>query len=42
VDLLKLQLRKKHRNMQLEIREVLNPEQRKILYNIWSNRQHKK
>ncbi len=42
VDLLKLQLRKKHRNMQLEIRELLNPEQRKILYNIWSNRKHKK
>jgi len=42
VDLLKLQLRKKHRNMQLEIRELLTPEQRKILYNIWSNRKHKK
>ncbi len=42
VDLLKLQLRKKHRIMQLEIREVLTPEQRKILYNIWSNKKYKK
>ncbi len=42
VDLLKLQLRKIHRIMQLEIREVLTPEQRKILYNIWSNKKYKK
>ncbi|NIP38310.1 MAG: periplasmic heavy metal sensor [Candidatus Dadabacteria bacterium] len=42
VDLLKLQLRKIHRNMQLEIREVLSPDQRKMLYDEWSNRKHKK
>jgi len=42
VDLLKLQLRKILRIMQLEIREVLTPEQRKILYNIWSNKKYKK
>ncbi len=42
VDLLKLQLGKIHRIMQLEIREVLTPEQRKILYNIWSNKKYKK
>jgi len=42
VDLLKIELRKIHRNMRLEIREVLTPDQRKILYDIWSNKSYKK
>ncbi len=42
VDVLKLQLGKIHRNMQLEIREVLTPDQRKKLHEMWSGRKHKK
>ncbi len=41
-DLLKIQLGKIHRNMRLEIREVLSPDQRTLLYDEWSNRKHKK
>ena len=41
VDLLNLQLRKINRNMRLEIREVLTPEQREMLYDEWSNRKHR-
>ena len=42
LDTLKLELRKNYRSMQLEIREVLNPEQREILQSLWSSRKHKK
>ncbi len=42
VDVLKLQLGKIHRNMRLEIREVLTPDQRMKLHEMWSGRKHKK
>lgn len=42
MDILKLVLKKNYRIMQLEIREILNPEQRNILYTIWSERRHGK
>lgn len=42
MDILKLVLKKNYRIMQLEIREILNTEQRNILYTIWSERRHGK
>ncbi len=42
VDKLKSKLQKSHREMRLEIREILTPEQRKILHDLWSKRRQYK